>query len=256
MKRPDMSRSRPHTIPLYTQIASTLRAEMETGAWPVGAKLPAIEELAGRFGVAPLTMRQALMTLEDEGLVRCRHGVGTFVEKDGREQRWLSLPTDWTSLVGMTELLEARMTLVEASDRMPSLHPEDGASAGAYKFLKRVHYRDDEPFCVIELFLASEIYLRAPKQIRNNVVVPILDRMDDIAIKKATQHVSIDVANSATAELLAMPLGSPVAKVRRTIVDGAGIVIYVNDVLYKSNIVQLEMDLTPRAGERRSSSRS
>ena len=251
-----MSRSRQNAFPLYTQIAATLRAEMETGAWPVGAKLPAIEELAGRFGVAPLTMRQALMTLEDEGLIRCRHGVGTFVEKDGREQRWLRLPTDWRTLVEMIDPLEARTTLVEASDRTPPLRPEDGVSAGAYKFLKRVHYRGDEPFCVIEVFLASKIYLRAPKQFRKQVVIPIIERMDDIVIKKIKQHVSIDVGNSATAELLAMPLGSPVAKVRRTITDDADVVIYIADVLYKSNVVQLEMDLTPKPGERRGPDRT
>lgn len=251
-----MSRSRQHAFPLYTQIASTLRAEMERGAWPVGTKLPAIEELAGRFGVALLTMRQALTTLEGEGLIRCRQGVGTFVEKDGREQRWLRLPTDWESLLGMIDLLEARMTLVEASDRMPDLRPEDGTSAGAYKFLKRVHYRGDEPFCLINLFIAAEIYLRAPKEFRKQVIIPVIDRMDDIVIKKVMQHVSIDVANAATAELLAMPLGSPVAKVRRTVTDASGVVIYVGDVLYKSNIVQLDMDLTPRPGQRRDSDRS
>jgi GntR family transcriptional regulator len=250
MKRPTMPRPRQNTIPLYTQIASALRAEMENGAWAVGAKLPAIEELAGRFGVAPLTMRQALMTLEDEGLVRCRQGIGTIVQKDRRAQRWLRLPTDWNSLVGMTDLLKPRMTLVEASDRTPNLRPEDGVSAGAYKFLKRVHFRDDEPFCVIEFFLSAKIYLRAPKQFRNNVVVPILDRMKGVVIKKVMHQVSIDVANSTIAELLAMPLGGPVAKVHRTIADDAGVVIYAADVLYKSNVVQLDMDLSPRPGKR------
>ena len=178
------------------------------------------------------------------------------MEKDGREQRWLRLPTDWRSLVEMIDPLEARTTLVEASDRTPPLRSDDGVSAGAYKFLKRVHFRGDEPFCVIEVFLASEIYLRAPKQFRNQVVIPIIERMDDVTIKKIKQHVSIDVANSATAELLAMPLGSPVAKVRRTITDDADVVIYIADVLYKSNVVQLDMDLTPQAGERRRSDRT
>ena len=46
-------------IPLYTQIASSLRHEIETGTWPVGTKLPAMNQLADRFGVATQTMRQA-----------------------------------------------------------------------------------------------------------------------------------------------------------------------------------------------------
>jgi GntR family transcriptional regulator len=247
-----MPRPRHIAIPLYTQIASALRAEVEEGTWPVGAKLPAIDELAVRFGVAPLTMRQALTTLEEEGLVRCKQGIGTLVQKGRGEQRWLRLPTDWRSLVEMVDGLEARMTLIDASDRTPKLHPEDGISAGAYKFLKRVHYRNDEPFCVIEMFLSTKIYLRAPKQFRNHIVVPILDSMKDVVIGKVMQFVSIDVANAETAKLLAMPLGGPVAKVRRAITNEEGMVIYVADVLYKSNVVHLEMDISPASRGARS----
>ena len=54
---PNLRRS---AIPLYTQIASSLRNEIESGTWPVGSKLPAMNQLADRFGVATQTMRQAL----------------------------------------------------------------------------------------------------------------------------------------------------------------------------------------------------
>lgn len=240
-----MARPRRSTIPLYAQIAASLRAEMETGAWPVGSKLPAIDDMAQRYGVAPLTMRQALTTLEDEGLILCRQGIGTIVQKEPREQRWLNLPTGWTSFVGMLDKLDVRMTLVEASDRWPPLRPEDGKSAASYKFLKRVHSRNGEPFCVVELFLSSEIYIRAPKQFRSRVVVPVLARMEGIGIRKVLQKVSIDAADAETAKLLDVPLAGPVAKVRRTIVDTGGTVIYFADVVYRSDVVYLEMDLSP-----------
>lgn len=240
-----MARPRRSTIPLYAQIAASLRAEMETGSWPVGSKLPAIDDMAQRYGVAPLTMRQALTTLEDEGLILCRQGIGTIVQKEPREQRWLNLPTGWTSFVGMLDKLDVRMTLVEASDRWPPLRPEDGKSAVSYKFLKRVHSRNGEPFCVVELFLSSEIYIRAPKQFRSRVVVPVLARMEGIGIRKVLQKVSIDAADAETAKLLDVPLAGPVAKVRRTIVDTGGTVIYFADVVYRSDVVYLEMDLSP-----------
>ncbi len=233
------------TIPLYAQIAASLRAEMETGTWPVGSKLPAIDEMSVRYGVAPLTMRQALTTLEDEGLILCRQGIGTIVQKEPREQRWLNLPTDWASFVGMLDKLDVRMTLVEASDRWPRLRSEDGKTAASYKFLKRVHSRNGEPFCVIELFLSSEIYLKAPKQFRSRIVVPLLACMDGVDIRKVLQQVSIDAADAETAKLLDVPLAAPVAKVRRTITDAAGVVIYVADVVYRSDVVHLDMDLSP-----------
>lgn len=47
--------------------------------FPAGAKLPSHTELATTYGVAPLTMRQVLVRLEDEGLVSREQGRGTFV---------------------------------------------------------------------------------------------------------------------------------------------------------------------------------
>lgn len=238
----DLKRS---AIPLYTQIASSLRHEIQTGTWPVGSKLPAMQNLASRFGVATQTMRQALSLLESEGLVLRRQGFGTIVQKDPRELRWLELPTDWTSLVGMLDELDVRHVLVEASDRTPRIREGEGKPAAAYKYVKRVHYRNDEPFGIVEFFLASEIYLRTPKQFRNKTVIPVLASLHDLAIKTVRQSVNIDVADAETAKLLDIPLANPIAKVRRSIADNSGVAIYVADAHYRSDVIRIEMDLTP-----------
>jgi DNA-binding NtrC family response regulator len=47
----------------------------------VGAKLPPHIELAAEYGVAPLTMRQVLAGLEEDGLVSREQGRGTFVRE-------------------------------------------------------------------------------------------------------------------------------------------------------------------------------
>lgn len=232
-------------VPLYTQLAGSLRAGIEAGRWPVGSRLPAIEDLARSFGVALQTMRQAVCVLEGEGLVLRRQGLGTFVQKEPREQRWLTLPTDWPSLVGMVDGLEARLLLVDASDRMPHVRAGEGKAAPAYKYLKRVHYRHGDPFCVIEIYLSAEIYMLAPEQFRNQIVVPILEQMKGVHVERVRQSVSVDVANADTAKLLDIPFAGPIAKVRRVISDREGTVIYVADVLYRGDIVYLEMDLSP-----------
>lgn len=235
-----------YNVPIYTQLANTLRAEIESGLWPIDTRLPSIEELANRFGVALLTMRQSIIVLEEEGLVLRKHGSGTFVQKDALEQRWLSLATDWRSLVGMIDGLEARLMLVSVSDRVPHLFDDEGKAASSYKFMKRVHDRNDRPFCVIDIYLSGEIYIRDPQAFREQVVVPVLDQMEGITIGKVHQNIRIDVADADTAHLLDIPIAGPVARVRRTIADKNGIVIYVADVVYRGDVVQLDMDLTPK----------
>ncbi|HBT42617.1 MAG TPA: hypothetical protein DEB21_11520, partial [Rhodospirillaceae bacterium] len=66
-------RARRHTMPLYAQVANTLRGEIEAGIWSLGQQLPAIDDLATRFNVARATMRQAIGIIESEGLVKRRH---------------------------------------------------------------------------------------------------------------------------------------------------------------------------------------
>lgn len=244
-----MARTRRQPMPLYAQVASTLRGEIEAGHWAVGAQLPAIDDLAARFSVARATMRQAIEFLEQEGLVRRKQGLGTFVEREPREQRWLPLASDWRSFVRMVEPLTPKLILCEAAERQPRILEGEGRPASAYQHIKRVHYRDNDPFCLIDLYLAADVYLRAPDQFRANIVVPILAAMPDLKVDKVRQTLTVQGAGQEAAERLGLPLGAPVAAVRRTMTDALGNCIYVADITYRGDVVRLEIDLSPAPGE-------
>ena len=63
-------------VPLYLQVASALRRRIETGHWKPGSQISTIEKLEREFGVAQVTVRQAVDLLHDEGLVRRQQGAG------------------------------------------------------------------------------------------------------------------------------------------------------------------------------------
>src|SRR6476619_2431599 len=71
---PRMARER-----LADRVASELKRLVIKGAYPPGERLPAIRELAETLGVTHLTVREALAQLETAGLIRTRHGSGTYV---------------------------------------------------------------------------------------------------------------------------------------------------------------------------------
>jgi GntR family transcriptional regulator len=66
-------------VPLYHQIKQNLRELIENEVLPVGQSLPSERELAERYGVNRLTVRQALTELVSEGMLRRQRGIGTFV---------------------------------------------------------------------------------------------------------------------------------------------------------------------------------
>jgi GntR family phosphonate transport system transcriptional regulator len=66
-------------VALWKSIAETLRAEIAEGLYRPGGRLPTEAALSGRFGVNRHTVRHALASLAEAGLVHARRGAGVFV---------------------------------------------------------------------------------------------------------------------------------------------------------------------------------
>ena len=69
--------SRP--APLADRVIAALRAEITSGSWPVGSRIPTEPELVEHLGVARNTVREAVRALAHNGLLDIRQGSGTYV---------------------------------------------------------------------------------------------------------------------------------------------------------------------------------
>jgi DNA-binding GntR family transcriptional regulator len=69
----------PETV--WSQVAADLRHDIESGELPSGTKLPSEPELAEIYGVARVTIRTAIGSLKEAGLVVVTVGRGTFVAR-------------------------------------------------------------------------------------------------------------------------------------------------------------------------------
>lgn len=66
---------------LSDRLALRIRQMIQNGSYDEGARLPAIMEMARRFGVGHPTIREALKKLETMGIVEIRHGSGVYVAR-------------------------------------------------------------------------------------------------------------------------------------------------------------------------------
>jgi DNA-binding GntR family transcriptional regulator len=73
-------------VPLHAQISAAMRREIRSGAWPAHYRLAAEPDLAASFRVSRGTLRRALRTLIEEGLLVQVRGRGTFVVSPALEQ--------------------------------------------------------------------------------------------------------------------------------------------------------------------------
>ena len=81
---------------IFTQ---TLKRNIQEGTYPYGTALPAERELAESFGLNRSTVRAAIQTLVEEGLLKKVQGKGTFVMRHARDNAY-------THFRGMSELLK------------------------------------------------------------------------------------------------------------------------------------------------------
>jgi len=76
--------SRSDERPLYVQIMDAVRRALVRGTLRPGDALPSVRDLASDLRVNPRTVSQAYAELERDGVVRVRHGKGTFVSPEVR----------------------------------------------------------------------------------------------------------------------------------------------------------------------------
>ncbi|WJK43277.1 winged helix-turn-helix domain-containing protein [Solwaraspora sp. WMMA2056] len=65
--------------PQWEQVADDIRAQIESGELRPGDRLPPTDQLRERHRVAASVVRQAILALQAEGVVRGVPGVGVFV---------------------------------------------------------------------------------------------------------------------------------------------------------------------------------
>ena len=65
--------------PPWRQVAADLRKRISSGEFLPGAPLPSLAALAGEYQTSQSTVRKAIGSLRDEGLVETSPGWGTFV---------------------------------------------------------------------------------------------------------------------------------------------------------------------------------
>ncbi|WP_303132218.1 UTRA domain-containing protein [uncultured Olsenella sp.] len=85
--------------PLHAQLASALRQAIATREWRQGDAIPSESELMARYGLSRGTVRRAIRTLVEEGLLVSRKGSGTFVTEGGLARPSVLRPLSFATLL-------------------------------------------------------------------------------------------------------------------------------------------------------------
>jgi GntR family transcriptional regulator len=73
--------------PVFRQIVDEVQRSIAVGVLKTGDTLPAVRELAKQLKVNANTVQHAYQTLESEGSVYVKRGIGTFISSVPRESK-------------------------------------------------------------------------------------------------------------------------------------------------------------------------
>ncbi len=232
----NLTQMRRVSIPLHAEVAELLRRQILSGKIQAGEKLPALSELTEKFGVARMTIRQAMDALEDEGLIERHAGKGTFakhIELPKRQR--LNMKAELSQLQTMVAQLEV---LVVGDDDAPQIIDVDGR---AFRQMRRIHLQSGEPFCHVDIKLENQLYLKAPSRFETEIVVTVLKDLG-ARVETARQNVTLAYADVEMAEILQMPVNAPVFRVLREFFSTDGHLIYSAILIYPGDKLELEVE--------------
>lgn len=200
----------------HVQVREYVR-ELIADAQP-GSAAPSERELVGRFGVARMTVRQALDALVAEGLLERVPGRGTFVTQPRRRVGRLSSFSEDMKTRGL--LPESQTLLARREQAGPGVARALGISAGdAVIHWKRLRRADQQVICVEDAYL-NEVLL--PGFLQSGMPTSLYDALQDRGLRPTWAEDAISAERASTEEALQLELepGDPVLQLSRRALSG------------------------------------
>jgi GntR family transcriptional regulator len=243
--------------PIYKQIADHLREAIARGWLPQGDQLPSESRLMDHYGVARMTIRNALRLLQDEGLTTAEHGRGVYVRARPPVRRLASdrfaqrhrkegnaafnaeaAQVGATPQVDMLTVNEATPP-AEIADR---LSVEDDAQVVVRS---RRYLLDGKPVETAVSYIPADLAKGTPITDPNPGPGGIYARLEEQGhtLARFTEDVSARMPTPEETRLLSLPPGVPVFHLVRTAFDVDGRAVEVCDTVMASDAYLLSYEL-------------
>jgi GntR family transcriptional regulator len=200
------------------------------GAAP-GSPAPSERELVHRFGVARMTVRQAMDALVVEGLLERIPGRGTFVARPRRIASRLSSYTEEMQRRGL--LPESQTLLARREQAGPGVARALSVTEGdAVIHWRRLRRADGTPMCIEDAYL-NEILI--PGFLQSGMPTSLYEALEARGLRPtwAEDSITADLASDEEAALLEIEPGAAVLRhSRRALADDK--IVEVSRSVYRS----------------------
>jgi GntR family transcriptional regulator len=207
-------------------------------------QLPSEAAIAKELGVSRNTLREAYISLENEGVIVRRHGIGTFVANPPLIQDSLNDFSPFAQIIKNVGYMPNFKTLsVELVSPPPDVcdvlkvEPADQV-----RYISRLVYADQKPVIYVEDYLPPDVDSRIESwdDFQGNMVEVLA-----AALQKPLHQIQSYIrAGSLPAEIgqyLDLPEGAPVLRVRSTIFNKENRPVTFSKLCFNSDVIELNI---------------
>lgn len=213
--------------PLYVQLMDELEASIRNGVYKPGDKIMTEAEMAREYGVSLITVRKAVGSLMEKGLVVRKQGKGTFVTKPkySRNMKKLQSFTEMCEQMGVkpgARVLENRLIAADkkVADR---LGIEPGSNV---VYISRLRLADGEPVQVEKSYFPLKYAFLLEEDLNNGSMFECLKEKAGAKVASSEKMIELCRATAGEAALMDVKKGDYLLFVKSTAYDENGEPMY------------------------------
>jgi GntR family transcriptional regulator len=218
----DMSGNHRNGTPVYKKIQNSIRKRIEAADLRPGDAVASERELAKTHKVSLMTARHALAGLEREGIVERRRGAGTFVASPKIHFNKLMSYTEHMSSRGLPPRSRVLVAKVIHDEQEVAARLGLPASSPMVK-IERLRLTGDEPFALEICYLpAADFSGLVTAPLGKSSLFATLQHDYGVELAYADEEIDATAAGGNIIELLGLPKGSPILRIRQVIYSTTG----------------------------------
>ncbi|MBB4615065.1 GntR family transcriptional regulator [Novosphingobium taihuense] len=233
-------------IPLYHQLEQDLKGRIGSGEFAPGQMLPTEEQMGHAYGVSRITVRRALESLDGQGLIQRRRGVGSFVAERSSAFHSVQLSGSLDAFLMTAYGLEPLLVSLEERVAPDEILAEFGLEPGGKLLrLELISRTKEGPTAHSEFFFTPAMSgkLTVDDIVGSEPIVRIVERKLGVRVGRATQIIEAAQAHGTTVKYLDLPEGTPVLGAQRKYYTTAGELVEVARQHYHPGRYRYEVEL-------------